>query len=167
MKYFTYQRKDKQLDLEPDFTNGRTLCNKEAYLYILDLFNKFNNTNYSGLVFGYVANSVSEVLNRIKRNGIPYGSWFPSKTHSLWEVEVPDEIPILQIDFYRFSDLIFCYEENKDDTLDLFNLFNLTLEEAKRDLLKPNGKDWELPVVNIPYIKKEWVNVIHFPKDFY
>lgn len=131
----------------------------DAYQYLLQQFNEKHDRHDSGLVFGYTSfPEVSALYERIDEVGAPSGAMFPPETHLLLELEIPDDTPMLTVDFYRFSDLLFCYADGGDE--------ELTLDVAKSDLLLANGSDgFELPVAHIPYVLPEWVIAQHEPKN--
>lgn len=118
--------------------------NAKAYRHLLMLFNQMHGTNAGGLLFGYAAESLESIRENIRKVGMPSGSYFPGRR--MLEVNVPANVPTIVVDFYRFSDLIFAMTDG-----DPF------LQVAKRDLLKPNGKAFELPVTHIPLLRPEWV----------
>ena len=166
MKFWTFQRKnivDKLaagLTIRPCWTDGAvtiTGCSLDAYRYLLNRFNEDGNRKASGLIFGYADYESSEQLYKaIDNAGWPSGASFRGETHALIECNIPDQQPKITIDFYRFSDLLFAFAEG--------DLGDLTLEQAKRDLNKPNGKQMELPVTHIECLRPEWVKSIHKPK---
>ena len=91
-----------------------------------------------------------ESLYRVVREaGEPSGVIFPSSTHSLIQLELPDNVYVLPVDFYRFSDLLYFMEEGTTEEL----------EVAKHGLFRPNGRNgvWELMCGHIPYIDPAWV----------
>ena len=167
MKYWTFQTTSRADALRSDVgvfpqwnaTGYRIVgSSMEAYQYLLEQFNRKNGTNANGLIFGYVQPSKDAVYEAIVKAGAPSGSYFPAATHKLLELDVPDETAIITVDFYRFSDLLYACGES--DEL-------LTPEVAKRDLLKPNGAIWELPVTHIEGICPEWLVADHIPKEFF
>lgn len=163
MKFWTFQRRefvDPFKPIVPDWSKEDPIsgCSMEAYRYILQIFNSCTGRSDTGLIFGYSNfEYVDEIYECIEDVGEPSGSYFPKETHIILELEVPDDIPCLTIDFYRFSDLLFCFEYGGDDTC--------TLDEAKRDLLEPNRLNhFELPVSHIPCIMPEWIVNRHEPR---
>ena len=167
MKYWTFQtisranmlRSGKEVFPQWNPQRYRVVgSSMEAYQYLLEQFNRKNGANARGLIFGYVQPSEAAVYEAIVKAGAPSGSYFSAVTHRLLELDVPDETAIITVDFYRFSDLLYAYGE--DDEL-------LPLEFAKRDLLKPNGKTWELPVTHIEGIRPEWIVAGHDPKNIF
>lgn len=163
MKFWTFQRRefvDPFNPIIPDWTKGDPIsgCSMKAYEYLLQIFNGSTDRSDKGLIFGYSDfENADEIYECIKRIGDPSGSYFPKDTHVLLELEVPDDTPCLIIDFYRFSDLLFCFEYGGDD--------HITLDEAKRDLSEPNCLNhFELPVSHIPYVLPEWIVNRHDPR---
>lgn len=134
-------------DVVPDWSKHPLADpNAKAYRYLLDTFNAHNATSALGLIFGYAFENLDALREAVRKAGMPSGAYFPGR--EMLVVNVPEEIPTLTVDFYRFSDLIFGFGDS------------MILPLAKRDLLKPNGKMFELPVTHIPLIKAEWVTKI-------
>lgn len=167
MRFWTYQNKQltyQLLDGIPIIPNIErnthiTLAQRAAYRYLCDCYQKESGLQCTGLIFGYQGiRNQTELLNMLNRSGFPFGSNFPKETHHLLELEISEKVPTIVVDFYRFSDLIFCFENTSDDDC-------ITLEEAKRDLFIPNSMNgnFELPVSHIPYILPEWVKTVHIP----
>lgn len=134
----------------PDWSKHSDLDYKyKAYQYLLNDFNKIHQTSATGLIFGYSFETVEEMYKRIIKCGLPSGSYFPNR--SLLIFDIPDYIPYLKTDFYRFSDLICAFGDNDLELLPF----------AKRDLYIPNGPDgtteYELPVTYIPLLKYYWL----------
>lgn len=134
----------------PDWSKHSDLeYSYKTYQYILNDFNMMYNTNATGLIFGYNFETVEEMYLRILKYGIPSGSYFPSRPLLIFDI--PDNIPFIKTDFYRFSDLIYAFGENDLELLSL----------AKRDLYSPNGPDgtteYELPVTYIPLLDYQWL----------
>lgn len=136
-----------------------------AYQYVLDLYKEGCNVSTSGLIFGHVGipefgvpeiESEDRLYKMIQEVGEPSGSQFSSETHVLLEVTVPSGIPIMVIDFYRFCDLMFFFEDDDGS--------GITLEDVKEDLFLPNGDIYELPTGHIPYIMPEWDVRVHIPR---
>ena len=161
MKFWTFQTKErcellfKGIPIVPDWSKPQPIkgCSMEAYRYILDRYNHKFNSHDTGLIFGYVADTWEEVVKKYKDAGSPSGAMFPEETHVLLELELPDYFPIMEIDFYRFSDLMFYMEFGFDDEV----------VEAKKWLFVPNSRYvkgnnvLQFPVSHIPCIKPDWV----------
>lgn len=161
--FWTFQRKPlvKQLldgkPLVPDFSVGPIAgSSTRAYAYLLERYNALSGCNHAGLVFGVIGSSVHPSIKNIdtlfqvvKEAGEPSGVLFPSDTHTLLRLEVPDSIYVLPVDFYRFSDLLYFTEDGTEEELEM----------AKRDLFRPNLPNgrWELMCGHIPYIDPSWV----------
>lgn len=153
MKFFTAQPASRVSaircgkDVVPDWSkHPLTDPNAKAYRYLLDIFNENNATSAPGLIFGYAFNDLDVLRKAVLKAGMPSGAYFPDR--EMLVVNVPEEIPTLSVDFYRFSDLIYGFGDS------------MILPLAIRDLLEPNGKTFELPVTHIPLIKAEWVTEI-------
>ena len=171
MKYWTFQRKGEgspvqqladNIPVIPDWlTKDGPIagCSVDAYRYLLQQFREKCCPHATGLIFGYAGyQTVDELYQSIDSIGEPGGSVFPPETHALLELEVSDGIPMMTVDFYRFSDLLFAFSEGDEA--------GLPLSVAKDDLFKPNGADaMELPVTHIHEIRPEWVVNIHTPKS--
>lgn len=161
--FWTFQRKPlvKQLldgkPLVPDFSVGPIAgSSTQAYTYLLERYNILTSGNHAGLVFGVIGSSdhpsiknVDTLLRVVKGAGEPSGVLFSSDTHTLLRLGVPDNIYVLPVDFYRFSDLLYFTEEGAEEGLEL----------ARRDLFYPNLPNgrWELMCGHIPYIDPSWV----------
>lgn len=155
MKFWTAQveRRTKKLlagmPIEPNFCCYHDKKpNTKAYRHLLAVFNSKNAVNAHGLIFGYESEDIESIRSAIRKVGEPFGAFFPDRP--MLEVDVPDYIPTLVVDFYRFSDLIYGFGDGEP-----------FLTVAKRDLLEPNGKEFELPVTHIQIIKPEWAVAVH------
>ena len=134
----------------PDWSKHSDLdYNYKAYQYILNDFNMTHGTNATGLIFGYNLETDEEMYLRILKCGIPSGSYFSNRPLLIFDI--PDYIPFIKTDFYRFSDLIYAFGNNDLELLPF----------AKRDLYKPNGPEgttkYELPVTYIPLLDYQWL----------
>ena len=123
--------------------------NKNAYDYLLKKFNEINHTQFESLVFGYSGWDYwdsSCIFTRWKEAGEPSGAtWFRDPDKMLAVFDIPDDIPQMRHDFYRFSDL----------------LYDPSMKVYQNDLLKANTiKGFELPVTNIPLLHAEWLKEV-------
>lgn len=115
MKYWTFQNASR-----PDVLNGERAVyprwddacyqtvgsSMEAYQYLLEMFNRKNHTNAGGLIFGYMQPTEDAVYEAILKAGAPSGSYFSAEKHRLLELNVPNEIAAITVDFYRFRDFL-------------------------------------------------------------
>ena len=162
MIFWTFQRREltRRLGqngvLAPDFATQSLFAgdSKDAYMFLLAQYNKIFSAGYPGLVFGYSGYpSFDAVIDAWQAVGSPSGAMFPSETNSLLELDVPTEIGVLVVDFYRFSDLLFWSGQAAADDDVEHGLMN-----AKRQLLLPNvPAGYEFPVSHIPFLSKDWI----------
>lgn len=156
MLFYTFQNSQILIDLSerrlqtyiPDWSGMYRLTgsSKEAYEYLLKKFNEINHTQFDSLVFGYSGWDYwdsSCIFTRWRESGEPSGAtWLRDPDKMLAIFDVPDDIPQMRHDFYRFSDL----------------LCDPSMQVYQDDLLKANtNKGFELPVTNIPYLQAEWL----------
>lgn len=161
--FWTFQRKPlvKQLldgkPLVPDFSVGPIAgSSTQAYTHLLGRYNALSGGNHVGLVFGVIGSSAHPSIKNmdtlfqvVKEAGEPSGVLFPSDTHTLLRLEIPDSIYVLPVDFYRFSDLLYFTEDGTEEELEMARC-GLFLPNL------PNGR-WELMCGHIPYIDPSWV----------
>ena len=80
---------------------------------------------------------------------------------SLLELNVPAEIGVIVVDFYRFSDLLFWSGQAAADDDVEHGLMN-----AQRQLLLPNvPAGYEFPVSHIPFLSKDWILKEYAPSE--
>lgn len=141
----------------PDWTGNPEIrgSSLSAYQYIAQCYSK----DIKGLIFGHIAESKEELVDNWMRCGAPSGAIFADRP--LLKIYVPEDVRIMVIDFYCFSDLMFSEEEKFSEQ---------ELECCKKHLFLPNGKTYQLPIGHIPYILPGW-NIEIFPpncgKPFY
>lgn len=98
-------------DVVPDWSKHPLADpNAKAYRYLLDTFNAHNATSALGLIFGYAFENLNALREAVRKAGMPSGAYFPGR--EMLVVNVPEEIPTLTVDFYRFSDLIFGFGDS-------------------------------------------------------
>jgi hypothetical protein len=181
--FWTFQRKDlvsklsESGELIPDFSSligTDSAFRLPAYNHILKDYNTKNNSNHKGLIFGIVGsedygelNTMNDLYHLLEDVGYPGGTYYPPDSHMLLKIIVPSDINILKIDFYRFSDLIFTYDQNEEKERQehvISNLYKPNGADSMFDTPGSNGK-WELLQGHIPYIKLDWIESVFTPYD--
>ncbi|MBR1455086.1 MAG: hypothetical protein IJ593_10670 [Lachnospiraceae bacterium] len=182
MRFWTFQRNELIQELlnngklEPDFSIDKKITGLSilAYRKILETYNNINKTSYKGLIFGYdgtevnYRNNFKNVIETWKEVGEPGGAIFNDENHLLLELEIPsnENIAVLRVDFYRFSDLLYYYKypnELEDDGLTIENIENtLYLPNISTEF---NSTKFEFPIGHIPFIKKEWISKIYTTEE--
>lgn len=162
MKFWTFQTKQAHETLSAgnryiaDFSKVTDANRKEPYQYILELYNAKYHTDYKSLIFGHIGNSnhvtldtEEDLYKMLEEEGKPGGSWYSNKTHVLYQLEIPINIGLMPIDYYKFCDLIYFMEEGPDAEIVL----------SKKILFKPNNPDgtYQLLQAHIPYIEPSWI----------
>jgi len=189
IKFWTFQSKHTMEELcktgryYPDFDKTcQYESRRSSYDYILDIYNvnsytDFNNNifrgkRFKGLVFGiteYDGNPINnyiEYSNDILNFEIPGVSSCCDDIYVL-ELELPDDTPLLSVDFYKFADLIYYYN-NKD--IKRINTIDLDLDLIKECLfdfeLNEKNDKHKLLQSHIAYIDKRYIKNIYPGVDF-
>lgn len=127
-----------------------------AYKYIVDLYSNKFTCNPFGLIWGHMGSSMypmltdkADLFKVIESMGAPSPVWFPKSTHDLLVLDIPKDIPILEVDYKREIDLTAAFYSADSDTV----------EKAKKELLHPYHLDgsWGMKIGYIPYISTDWM----------
>lgn len=175
MIFWTFQRHELYKELldngiiKPNFYTKNykhTGSDLDTYKIITRIYNDKYNADKKetilGLIFGHVGNSDYPILNTkedlynmLDNEGMSCGVIFDKETHVLLKLNVPDDISIMTIDFYRFTDFMSYMEETKD-------INDINTRRCLNNLFEPNKTEgtWQCLQGHIPYIKKEWIEEV-------
>ena len=97
----------------PDFHYGKKVCNK-AYQFVLDTFNKINNCNYNGLVFGFAKKgneqyfqSIDELYEYFMENPLvtnAFNLW--NDEYVILQLQYNNNFSMIPVDFNDFIQII-------------------------------------------------------------
>lgn len=146
----------------PNFNTGLNFAKrrKNSYRYILNEFNKKNNSRYNGLIF-----CISEFQNKTIKNYDDYksvvymsgaGGISNSKDdYYVLELEIDDTIDVCGCQFYNFCDLIAYLDDTED-----YVITEQDIENVKYNLFS-NESCINLTQSHLGYIDKSMVRQVY------